>query len=569
MKVAVAKTPKKKRSKAPLVILIIFLIFFIGPIALFYGLFYDPASKKVVLQDDISLANIGNRIIVDSLDYAPTEQQIKVVVSENDIDNVLHVAMQKITEKTKFVKKAYMYVKGNSYNFFMDVDGVIIKTRVKVSTKMEVSPDGQNFIFKVTDISLGRVSGIMKPAKMLINRYVTDEKINEVLAATGMNMTFDREQYAIIYPKASLLGDLSKLTNDTEFGLYFDVMQTMLADDMMEFVFDGNNVIEGVVDLTQLETNELVTDDAAHIKVQSEQVQEIRDQLSLLIEHKDIDTTNKLVPVYAFDFLFSGWEALAPEGKELLADVDFSYIDINEKETYKGFDLYNSEAKLVDKMKDTVNANALINKSLNPRYKDLCTLNESAINDYIAGRNLIGYSSLLYRKGPDGFKVNYITIENFYMNIYKNSDNKNIAEMVCKIDVNGYPTSLTFYTEMSDSGFADNKLVFEIKEIRFGQNNAENLKEEFFDIIYDALNNEGDSSLQADKENYTISVDFTNIMQYACEEAERAIELNTGRTYDLDTYFSMSNLTFDILGSSRDDEGAMKLTLINPIEYDD
>lgn len=567
MQVAVAKTPVKKKSKAPLVILIIFLIFVIGPIALIYGLFYDPSSKKVQLQDDLSLVNIGNRIIVDSLDYAPTESKIDVKISENDIDNILHLAMDKITAKTKFVKKAYMYVKGNSYNFFLDVDGYVIKSRVKVSTKLEISDDNQNFIFKVTDIALGRVSGIMTPAKWLIDRYITDDKINEVLASTGMNLTFDRSLYAIVYPKASLLGDLSKLTNNEDVGLYFDVMQTMLADDMIDFVFDGKNVIEGVVDLTKLQTNELVTDDEEHIKVQSSQVQALRDKLVTLVEHGDIDTSNKLIPIYAFDFLFSGWEALSPEGQSLLADVDFSYIDIEEKETYKGFDLYNSEAKLVDKMKETVNTTALVNKSLDPRYKELCTLSESAINDYIAGRNIVGYTSLLYRNTPEGFKINYITIENFYMNIYKNSDNKNIAEMVCKIDVNGYPTSLTFYTEMSDGGFADNKLVFEVKDIKFGISEADNLKEEFFDIIYDALHNEGDNSLEADKENYTISVDFSNIIEYTREEAENAIEASTGTSYDLSTYFTMSNVTFDILGSNRDDEGAMKLSLINPIDY--
>ena len=70
-----------------------------------------------------------------------------------------------------------------------------------------------------------------------------------------------------------------------------------------------------------------------------------------------------------------------------------------------------------------------------------------------------------------------------------------------------------------------------------------------------------------DAENYIISVDFTNIMDYACEQAENAVETYTGTHYDLETYFAMSNLTFEIIGSNREDNGKMKLSLIEPINY--
>lgn len=567
MEVAMAKVKKKKRSKAPLVLFILFLIFIVAPIITFYALFYDPNTKKVVIQEDFTMLNVGNRIIVDSLDYAPTDAQIKLQISENDVDNVLHLAMDKVTQKIKYVKKAYMYTKGNNYNFYVDVDGVIIKTRVKVTTELQVSDDNDNFVFKVKDIALGRLNGIMTPGKMLIERFVTDEKINEVLKATGLDVTFDREQYAIIYPKASLINDLGKLTQSETMGLYFDVMQTMLRDNMVSFNFEGDAAVEGIVDLTRLQTNELVTDTNEQIRIHTEDVQEIRDKLVTLIEHGDIDRNDKNLPYIAFDYLFNGWGFLNDESKAALADVDFSYVDIDDKEAYQGFGLYDAEARLIDKMKETVNAHDLIDKTLDPRYKELCTLSEDAINEYIASRNIVGYTSLLHRDSPEGYKVNYITIENFYLNIYKNSLNKNIAEMVCKIDVNGYVTSLTFETQMSDGGFSDNKLVFEVKDIKFGQSDAANLKEEFFDIIFDALDNGEDQSFTADKENYTISVDFSDIMQYARDEAEQAVETYSGSHYDLESYFSMDNLTFEVLGSSREDVGAMKLSLIEPIDY--
>ena len=567
MQVAVSKVPTKKKSKVGWVLLILFLVFVVGPIAAIYILFYDPTTKNVKLQDDFAFNTIANRLIVDSLDYAPTESKIDIKVTENDVDNLLHLAMQSVTAKTPYIKKAYVTVRDNRYYFYIDVDGVVIKSRVKISTELRIAPDNEHFIFKIRDIAVGRLSGLMSPAKMLVKRFITYDKIDQILANTQTDLTFDREEYAIVYPKSSLLKDLGKLTNNETVGLYFDVMQTMVHDNMMQFVFRDNNVIEGIVDLEQLQTNDLVTDDPSQILIHTEDVQSLRDDLELLIERGDIDVSDTNIPFYAFDFLFGGWEYLSLDAKEALQDVDFSYIGIDDNETYEGFGLYDAEAKLIDKMKDTVNAQALVNKSLNPRYKELCTLSEEAINEYIAGRSIVGYTSLLHRNAPEGYKVNYITIENFYMNIYKNSDDKNIAEMVCKIDINGYVTSLTFATEMPDGGFSDNKLVFEIKDIQYGQSDADNLKEQFFDIIFDALNNEGDHSLIADKENFTIAVDFGGILEYACQEAEVAVESHSGTHYDLESYFNASNLSFEILGESREDEGAMRLSLIEPIDY--
>ena len=568
MQVAISKVPAKKKSKVGWILLVIFLVLVVGPIALVYILFYDGATKNINFNNETDIKEIGNRLVVDSLDYAPVEKMIDVKITDNDVDNLLCLAMKSIPNNVPFVKKAYVVVSDNRYFFYVDVDAGIFKTRAKVTTTMEISTDNEKFVFKIKDVSLGRVDGLLSVGKSFIKKYVTYEKIDQILAGTQTDLSFDREQYAIVYPKTSLLTDLGRLAGSESMGLYFDVLQTMVRDNMMEFKFRDNNVIEGVVDLEHLSTNDLVTDDpGTQIRIRPEQVQEKRDMLVSLIEHGDIDPTNDDLLFDAFDYLFGGWKSLNESQKNNLNPIDFSYVDIDDKEAYEGFGLYDAEAKLIDKMKDTVDAQKLINKTLDPRYKELCTLDEGMINEYISSKNIVGYTSLLHRDTPEGYKVNYITIENFYMNIYKNSLNNNIAELVCKIDVNGYPTSLTFDTQMSDGGFTDNKLVFEVKDIKFGLSDANNLKEEFFGIISEVLNNQGDDSLTMNTENYTISVDFTNIMNYACEQAENAVETYTGTHYDLETYFAMSNLTFEIIGTSREDNGKMKLSLIEPVNY--
>lgn len=568
MKVATLKNPPKRKVRWPWILAIVLVTIILLPIILVYALFYDANTKKVTLQDNATLSNVGNRIIVDSLDYSKSEEKIKILVEENDIDTILNLALEKYAANNKFVKKAYMYVKGTAYNFYIDLDAYVLKSRLKISTNLKLSDDNKSFIFEIKDVGLGRVGGIQKVGKSLTDKFLNQDTVNDFIASSGLNITFDQENFALVYEKKNLMKDLSKLTTDKDVGLYFDVIDTMLNDDKIVFNLASNYFAEGIIDLAKMQTNDLVTDDDNHIKVVSSDVENLRDKLVTLIdggyvdpEVHDLDTI--------FTFLFNGYDALNEENKSIISAIDFSYADIDDVETYKGFDLNHAEARLFERMKESVNISEITNKTLpEETRKKLCTLTEQDINDYIAGRNIVGYTSLLHRQTDSGYKVNYITVDNFYMNIYKNSDDENVAEMVCKIDVNGYPTSLTFSTIMPENGFNNNKLTFAVKEMYFGESNAENLKDEFFTIIYDALSaSDSDKALIADKENYTIAVDFSEIMAYTQQKVEEEVENIKGYHIDLSNYFVMDNLTFTISGEDREAEGEMQLNLINVIDY--
>lgn len=568
MQVATLKNPPRKKKIWPLVLLIVLVVILVFPIVLVYALFYDANTKKIVLKNDLNFKRIGNEIITDSLDHTIDHQKIEINVTENDIDNVLHLAMDRYMKENKFVKKAYVYVKGTAYNFFVDLDGVVIKSRVKVSTSMHENEDKSAFIFEIKDVSVGRVSGIKGPAESLVNRFVNEDTINRFIAQTGLSVKFDQANFALVYSKAGLMNDLQRLTESEGLGLYFDVINNMVVNNLVSFDLSTDNFAEGYIDLTRLRTNELVTDDASHIKVQPEQVSEqCRDNLVALIDHGDVDPETTDIQT-VFDYLFRGYDPLTDSQKAVIDTIDFSYVDIDDKTTYKGFDLNDVENKLYDKMRLTVDGDALTDKTLNPRYKKICTLTEEDINDYIASREIVGYTSLLYYKTGDSYKVNYVTVDNFYTNIYKNSENKNIAELVCKVNMNGYHTSLTFATEMGDGTFANNELVFTIKEMKFGEVDAEAISESFYEVIHGALVGVGaDSSLRFDVENKAICVNFTDILAYAQGRVEEIVEEKRHEHVDCAEYFALSNLTYEITGSDRNDVGAMELSLVNPIDY--
>ena len=570
MQVATLKNPKKKRKKWPIVLLLLLVFFLVAPIVVIYALFYDPNTKRVDLKNNLSFTNAGNQIITDSLDHTVDHERIEINVSENDIDNVLHLAMEKFAHDNKFVKKAYVNVKGTSYNFYIDLDGVVIKSRLKVSTTIRETEDHSAFVFQIKDVSLGRVSGINKPTQALINRFFSEDNINLFIAQTQLSVTYDADLFGFIYTKVGVMNDLHRLTQSEGLDLYFDVIQTMVLDNFVEFDFGTDDFFLSYIDLNKLKTNDLVTDDADHLKINPSEVGErCRDNIVTLINHGDIDPkTTSLNTV--FNFLFSGWEALSDAEKEVIAPIDMSYVEIDDKETYVPLKPQGVENALYEEMRYTVDGDALTDKTLNPRYKKVCTLTEKNINDYIASRSIVGYNSLLYYEGEGGYKVNYVTLDNFYCNIYKDSENHNIAELVCKVNVNGFHTSLTFATQMNDDGaFEGNSLVFRVKEVKFGNTEAENLKKELFTVIAGALTGtDADTTMLVNPTDQSIAIDFTKIIAYACDKAEESVLERTGEDKDLSSYFALDNLTYVISGSSRNDMGTMELSLINPIDYD-
>ena len=85
MQVATLKKPKKKAKAWPWVLLSLFLAFVILPIALVYGIFYDAGTKKVTYDEEINLKEVGNRIIVDSIDNTVETAKMGLSITEHDM----------------------------------------------------------------------------------------------------------------------------------------------------------------------------------------------------------------------------------------------------------------------------------------------------------------------------------------------------------------------------------------------------------------------------------------------------------------------------------------------------
>ena len=563
MKVAVLKHTRKKVIWPWAVLITLFLVVAI-PIGLTYGLFYDDASKDITLQPAGNANNIGNRITVDSLDETVTEHKIQALLTENDVDNMIYYGLQDSGWESKIVKKAYVNVIGNRYKFYADISMDFFKTRIRFDTILKENTDRSKFIFSVQEITIGRVGGFKELSKSVAAPFINENSVNNFLAKTNISIKYDEKNQMFIYDKYDLYADMCKLNSSENVDLYLDIVKTMAKDNQTIYNLENNYFMDATINLEPLTTNDLVTDAPNQKLVEAEEVVERCQKPLIKLVESGAFNPSLIEPRVVFNYLFSGWDATSAEDKVYIEQINMSSIGINDKTAYKGFDLYDPNVSLQDTFEENAYIDNLVsnNQAIN---KDVTYLSEDSINEYLKGRNIVGYTTLLKRWNGTHYKANFVTIDNFYCNIFGNNNSRTI-EFVAKFNVNGYHTSMTFATSAQEMKVQDKNIYFTIDQIKYGSRDAMNMKEDFFKLLSDALR-DGDGAMIAVENDHTIRFNLMESLKTIQKECEDQAKENAGgyQTYDFTNYFVDNNLEYTCLGDNRNATGALLISLKNGI----
>ena len=562
----------------------------VGGIAGTYYALSDKNTKEIEYDENFSFEEMGKKAVVDSFDYTTSDNQIKLAVTENDLNNIIYWALGQVNlQNNQYLKKVYVDINGHNYDFYADLDGKVIKSRAKISTTLKNDPATDSFVFTVEDIKLGKIGGIYKPAISLFDGYIDEDEINNFLAQTGLALKFKKENYSITYKKSDLLNDLKKMMGGGETNkLLFEIVDTLSEKDVAHFDLETNNFLECNIYLNKLEKNELVTDDKEHLMITAQEVTNVcKNNVVKLVNSKiipDEESTLKAV----FSYLLRGYAAITDEQRSIVDQYNYSSIGIPAKELYvpayaSGFVINNNEAALFEKMQDRIMGLQDLLSNKESENKEVTLLYESDLNMYIASRDLSSSLMLLYRYDNSTFKMNYMVMDNFYCNIYKTPEEQ-LAELVCKLNINGYHTSLTFET----NAYIENNeaLTFKIKDhgIRFGDIEAENINEELFKIFATSLNSSsGSAQIEANAEEKTITVKFTGMINDAKTGIQKALSdkamenipssipspykekmqtfVNDAINSSVEEVFDQENAEIVIDGESRDVNGSLELVL--------
>ena len=225
--------PRKKKHLFAKIFWPIFTVIFLLPIAtvgVLAFLLYDGTHVKTNIREEYPNEEVFSDIITHSLDYTEEQHKMRIRLTEDALNQVFHNLMyQDGHNSIDVINNLYIKVTNKNYVFGVEIDLYgWYKTRVQMTTKLTVTDE--DIVFKLTNIQIGKLSGLTKLASFIIERVKIPD-INKIFHDNGFNMTLDLTKFTLTYPKESLLEDLTKVMGSS------DNAYTSLFSEMM---FNGN-----------------------------------------------------------------------------------------------------------------------------------------------------------------------------------------------------------------------------------------------------------------------------------------------------------------------------------------
>lgn len=254
--------PNKKKKKGLAgwqIALIVLLSIFVGlPLlsaGIFYACFYDGNFTGRRGQSGYPTEKVFKQIILDSFDNTETEHQIRVRLTEDNINQVLRNALDGTGDTGGLVNNVYVAI-GNTYDFTMEVNIYnFFKTKLTIATALTI--DDTNITFGIADITVGRIHGM----NALVNgvlKNVSEADFNNAFHNSGIDLTVDFANLRLIYPIESFYNNLSKMLGNE--STYTSMLKEMVTNkDLRTFYPIKDRAIECAINLEAMKLTDEIT----------------------------------------------------------------------------------------------------------------------------------------------------------------------------------------------------------------------------------------------------------------------------------------------------------------------
>lgn len=482
----------KKFFKGLLITLVVLIVL---PIALIFIFLFDTGRMSVKYDESFTTENWSKNMVVDSLDLASSEKVARFAVSEEDINNIIYSSIKDNKELQKYLTQLAIDIKDDSY--VLNVSGKLyfFETRAKLtatlSKEIVVSNEGEEeaFVLSIDKMTLGRLTHLKQVVMFFLQRFVNNQTMDALTASLKLHTDLQNSRM-FIYTK-----DLRDMINQGINGgagtseFYFAFINDFLDMNLVKIDFYGDESLKVDINLEPLTGNDYdaslgenvyypmnYESTTTKLTVNGEErklsLDTIRDALVALLDKNDIHM-NEVSQVS--DYLFQGYKITN------VPDADLSSIGIPVKEAYPGFALVDSSS--IDTMlKNAVSTFDGYDPMVNSF--DIAKLKESEINLFLKSQSALGHKYFLHRELGDGKnKINYIAIDNAYMNIYDNH-----AIISIGLNINGLETIVTLKMLLDENNAEPNKLVYLPEKLYFGKEEKNlNVSPDTQDVIFDTL----------------------------------------------------------------------------------
>ena len=523
------------------VLLILLVIFVVLPVALAFIFIFDTGKMPVDYDDNFNKEEWSKALVVDSLDYAPTEQVARFSVSENDINNFIHDALKDNAKFNEYVTQLAVDITDDSY--VINVSGKLsfFETRAKLTAtleKMMVASNGfeeEAYVFTVKGVSLGRLTKIKEVIMFFLRQFLNNETLDAL--TTELKIHTDLKN-SCIFIYASDLRDLinNVVMSDGagENAFFFTFINDFLNQGLLEFNFYRNDEFGIDVKLNKLTGNDYgegqyvyynmpYEDTATKLTINGVEkklsLDVIREAIVSLLNSNTIDVAQMST---VSDYLFYGYD---PADGGNAPSCDLSSIGITNKTAYVGFKDVITETSMDSIFVSRVAEFAGYDPSLHTF--DLVELHESDVNGYMKSQKMLGIKYFLERT-VDGntHKANYIALDNAYINLTSNK-----AIITAGLNINGLETIVTLPMLLNNEESTGSCLVYDAEPLYFGatpeSGEALSLQPETEALIFSTLKDSIKDESFFFVDNGQLKIDFGAILQNAIDS------VNTGNlAYD-------------------------------------
>ena len=512
-------------------LIIALVVLIVLPIALLFIFFFDTGKMKVNYDENFTKDKWSTALVVDSLDDTETEKALSFSVSENDINNFIYSAIKDNEELNKYLTQLAIDIKEDSYVLNVSGKAFFFETRAKLTTTLSKGKINNQdaFVLTVDKMSLGRLTKLKEVIMFFVKKFVNDQTIDAL--ASQINLHADLENTRLYIYTSDLREMINKGINGgsgtSEF--YFAFINDFLDKNLINIDFYGDESLTVNVNLEPLTGNDydasagenvyypMVYENTTTYLTIDEQPRKlsldtIRDALVSLLDQKVI-TTQELTSVS--NFLFQGNKGTN------VPEADLSYVGIMDKNTYPGFGLVASSSI------DSILTNAVSKfegYSISQNSFDIANISEADINLFLKSQGVFGNKYFLTREiEDDKNKINYIALDNAYMNLYGNTSVISVG-----LNINGLETMVTLKMELDPSNTDAQKLVYLPVKVYFGKEvEGLMLSEDTEKLVFDTLANTVNQSSFRFDSNGKMTISFDALVDQAIDS------INTGNAlYD-------------------------------------
>ena len=556
----------KKFFKGLIITLVVMIVL---PIALVFIFFFDTSKMKVTYDDSFNKENWSKALVVDSLDYAPTNNLLKFGISEADINNFINSAIKGNTQLNKYLTQLAVDIQDDAYVLNVSGKFSFFETRAKLTAKLskeniknEGGTEQPAFVLSVDKMSLGRLTKLKTIINFVLNKFIDSNTVDALTSSLKLHADLPNSRFYIY------TADLRMMINDAvnagsgsgEQDFYFAFINDFLDKNLINIDFYGGESLSVNVNLEPLTGNDYdatagnnvyypmeYANTTTNLQINGESkklsLNTIREALVSLLDDNVI-SVNDLNGVS--QYLFQGYTV------ENVPPYDLTSIGIPNKEAYVGFNLV--PASSID---DTIKNDISSFDGYDPMQTsfDITNITESDINLFLKTQGVFGNKYLLHRKLADNKnKVNYIALDNAYINVYDKT-----AILSVGLNINGLETTVTLKMALDEENTGATKLVYNPSKVYFGKESANmQLSVDSEKVIFDTLYSSVSQTAFKFDRNGNMTIDFASLIEQGINAIDTGDPVKDA-AFKAFLEADDTNITVSVVGDAVTDNSVIKI----------